>query len=589
MKKKPITNFPVGCCVVDFETTGLSPYEGCRAFICGLEDETGQVILARPGTRDWKRAQDIFENPSIEKVAHGAKFEIKHAYHLGWRPSGRFHDTMGLAVLANEYTKLSLDALSQRYLNDDSKGIVKEWLTRNTHRIRKETGREPNYLDVPPELIELYLTGDLDKTMRLQWMWGESIESTFPDLYHMETDLGYDIAKMEDHGIHIDMPYVQSEIKRLRPEMLNIEKGMSDMIGVNFNPASRFDLTEVMESLGLDTGTRNKDNTMKTDFKNLELLPSSPFVDQLVRWRGLSKILGTYLIPFTQSACGDVVHGSFWQFGTEEGIVTGRMSASNPNLQNIPGGGRSTNKVLIELGPIVRRAIVPPPGMGLVFFDYKQIEMVIFTCYAQDRRAMSDLINGVDPYIAQGKLLYGANAFEGMDEDTYTRKRFEAKELCLSLIYGMGLGKMARRMRLSKAEAKQRRDQYFANSPKTRDFMMQTMRDLLVNGHVTDRFGRRYHVPQEMAYKSVNALCQGSAASVMKQGIIRARPLVSLGFRPIMVIHDELVGFAPLDKIQEVAYEGCRLLRDPNSFEVPIEVTVKWSPTNWADKLALDE
>lgn len=438
-------------------------------------------------------------------------------------------------------------------------------------------------MDVPKDLLETYLVGDLDKTMRLNWMWGDSIRGTFPALYDMETDLGYDIAKMEDRGIHIDMPYVQSEIRRLRPEMLRIERQMCETVGVNFNPASRFDLTEVMESLELDTGVRNKDDTMKTDFKNIEMLPAHPFVDQLVRWRGLAKILGTYLVPFTQMACGDVVHGSFWQFGSDEGIVTGRMSASDPNLQNIPGGGRSTNKVLIELGPIVRRAVVPPPGHGLLMFDFKQIEMVIFTCYAQDRRAMNDLLNGVDPYIAQGKLLFGPAAFDGLSEDVYTRKRFEAKELCLSLIYGMGLEKMARRMRLSRAEAKQRRDQYFSNSKATRDFMLHTISDLLSQGFVQDRFGRRYHVPQEMSYKSVNALCQGSAATVMKQAIIRARPLADLGFKPIMVIHDELCGIAPLDKIDEIAYEGARLMRDPESFEVPIEVTAKWSATNWAD------
>lgn len=578
--------FPQGRVVLDYETTGLHPYDGARAFIAGCEDEAGNVVRARPGDPEWHKVAKVIEDPMIEKISHGARFEIKHSRHLGLTPRGKFHDTMAKAVLADEYQRISLDALSQKWLQDDSKGVVTAWLKANGARVRRQTGREPNYSDVPKELLEGYLEGDLDKTLRLDWLW-RPIEEEFGDLYAMEIDLAWDVAAMEDRGFHIDMPYVKAQIARLRPEMERIERELWAMAGVRFNPASRFELGDVMESMELDTGERNKDGSMKTEFKLLEAMEANPFIDKLVRWRGIAKILGTYLVPFTQKACGDVVHGSLWQYGQDEGIVTGRFSSSDPNLQNIPGGGRSTNQVLIELGPIVRRAVVPPPGHSLLFFDYKQIEMVIFTCYAKDLRAMNDLTAGVDPYIAQGRLLYGAKAFDGLDKDSYKRKRFRAKELCLSLIYGMGLRSMARRLKAPMSEAKALRNDYFANSPQTKEFMTSTIRDLLVYGHVEDAFGRHYHVPQDRAYKAVNAKCQGAAATVMKKGIIRARPLAALGFKPIVAIHDELFGYVPTARLEEAAYEGARLLRDAKSFEVPIEVDAAYSHTNWADKVSI--
>lgn len=543
----------------------------------------GNIVKAGPGDPEWHKIVKVFEDPKVEKIAHGAKYEIKQSRHLGIKPAGRFHDTMALAILVDEYQKINLDALSQKYLQDNSKGIVQAWLKANTARIRRETGREPNYKDVPPELLKTYLDGDLDKTMRLSWLW-KSVEQEFPDLYRMETELAWDAAEMEDLGIRIDMPFVQREIRRLVPEQRLLERRMFDMVGATFNPASRFELGDALLAQGLDTGVRNKDESMKTDFKTLEQMDPHPFMDVLIRWRGIQKIVGTYLVPFTQMAVGDTVHGSLWQYGQDEGIVTGRWSSSDPNLQNVPGGGRSTNKVLLELGPIVRRAIIAPPGHALVMFDYEKQEMVIFTCYANDHRAMKDLENGVDPYIAQGKLLYGPNTFNGLAGEEYKRKRFNAKELCLSLIYGMGLKSMARRLKVPLGEARNLRNSYFAASPATREFMTSTIRDLLVNGHVEDAFGRRYHVPQGLAYKAVNAKCQGSGATVTKKGLIRARQLKSLGFRPMMPVHDELVGIVPVENLDECMYEGVRLLRDTESFPIPIEVSASYSLTNWADK-----
>lgn len=583
-KKRKARPFPYGDVAFDYETDGLKPYDGSRAFIAGVEDEAGNVIKARPGDPDWHRVKGVIEDPDIDKICHGASFELKHSHHLGLDPAGKFHDTMAQAVLENEYQPINLDALSQLHLRDFSKGIVQDWLKKNARRIRKETGRDPNYADVPKELLEKYLEGDLDKTLRLHWMMYPDVRKRFGKLYDMETDLAWDIAKMEDTGIRVDLPYIHKNINALKPRMDRIHKELENIAEMRFNPGSRFDLSYVMEGLDLDTGERNKDSSMKTSFELLETMDSTPFIDKLVEWRGLKKILNTYLVPFTQKAYGDVIHGSFWQYGRDKAIVTGRFSATDPNLQNIPGGGRSTNKILIELGPIVRRAIIPPEDHVMLFFDYKQIEMLIFSCYAGNPDTIDAIRKGADVYVAQAMNMFGKQVFAGLSQAEFKRKRFQAKELCLAQIYGMGLKRFARRVKVTLAEARSMRNAFFSASPETRDFMMHSTRDLLVQGYVEDVFGRNYHVPRALAYKSVNALCQGSAATVMKKGIIRARPLSSLGAKPVMTIHDELAMFARRDNWQEVAREGKKLLEDLTSFELPIKVDVAVSFDNWADK-----
>lgn len=584
--KKP---FPHGRVCVDFETTALQPFDGGRPFIVGLEDENGTVRKYRTTDPDFKRVfGGIAEDPKIDKIAHGSPFEIKHSQHMGIRPAGTWHNTIVKSVLQNEYQRHSLGELSRTLLNDNSKGIVSDWLAHNSRTIKKESGREPNYTDIPPELLETYLEGDIDKCLRIDWRLRE-VETKFPKLYQMECDLAFDIAEMESNGLHLDMEYIHDSIRRLRPEAQRLEREMHSLAGIRFNAAAPAQVGAVMESLGLDTGERTKEGQMKTSYELLaELDPdSSPFLKALIRYRGIQKIVGTYLTPFSQKSIDGVIHGSIWAHGKDKAIVTGRMSSSDPNLQNIPGN-RGKNKVLADLGNMVRRAVIAPPGHSLLFFDYDQIEMRIFTCYAGDQETLQELRDGVDVYVAHGKKMLGEHAFDGLSKDEFKLKRFQAKELNLSFIYGMGLKRFASRVKLPLDEAKRRRDSYFAASPMTRQFMLHSMRDLLQNGFVEDRFGRHYNVPKDLSYKAVNAICQGSAATIMKQGIIRSRQLHALGVRRLMPIHDELVCTVPTKNLQEAAYEGCRLLQDTRTFEVPIGVKAAYSNTNWADKKEME-
>lgn len=582
LKRKP---FPTGRVVVDYETDGLQPYDGSRPFIVGMQDEQGNVRKYRTGDPDFRRVfGGIAEDKNVEKIGHGVKFEIKHSRHLGLKPAGKWHDTMAKSVFVDEYQRHSLGELAKKWLNDDSKGVVQDWLAHNGRTIKKESGREPNYTDVPAPLLESYLEGDLDKCLRLDWKFRD-VETKFPKLYDLETDLAFDIAEMESNGLYLDMEYIHREIRRLQPEMLEIERRMHHLAGVKFNPAAPAQVGAVMESLGLDTGERTKEGQMKTSYELISALDpdSSPFLLSLIRYRGVQKIVNTYLKPFSQNAVDGVLHGSIWQYGKDKGIVTGRMSSSDPNLHNIPGN-RGKHKILADLANMVRRAIVAPPGYSLLFWDFDQVEMRIFTCLAGDAETLDELRRGVDVYVAHGKKMLGEHAFEGLTEKEFKLKRFQAKELNLSMLYGMGLQKFAAKVKLPLDEAKRRRDTYFAASPTTRTFMLHNMRDILMDGYVADTFGRHYHVPRDLSYKGTNAVCQGSSATVLKMAIIRSRQLSTLGVKRLVPIHDEVLAIVPTRNLQEAAWEGTRLLRDTTSFPIPLTVKASYSHTNWAEK-----
>lgn len=569
--------------VVDYETTGLSPYMGARPFVGGMETLDGKVSLCRPGTKEWEKFAKVIEDPKAEKCAHNAKFEIKMSKHMGLKPAGKFHDTMALSVLINEYQPINLDSLRKTYFKDDSKGEVQAWLKRNKRAFVQEYGREPNYSDVPPQIMDPYLEGDLDGTLKLFAMWHGHVAKFFPYLYNLETELAWHVTEMEDRGILIDRAYCENNIGKLRKVQHALEAEIYKAAGCKFNLASPKQLGQVLVMLGV--AEQDENGKVDTSYDTLKLqMDRHPFIKALIKWRTLAKMVDTYLVPFTQKACGDVIHPSFWQYGKDKAIVTGRFSATDPNMQNIPKGIRGDKDALHELGDVVRRAVIPRPGYAFVFFDFKQIEAVIFTCGTGDEHLIRGLRAGEDCYDAHAKRLFGARVFDGLDKDARKKKRYDAKELFLSLIYGMGTRKFAMKVKKPMDEARRLKNQYFYEIPKAKQFIMKHQTNVLSQGYTKDIFGRKYHVPTAFAYKAINAYCQGTAATIMKRAILKSAQLRQLGAHPIITVHDELICEVPLNMVDEVAREGKKLFEEPDLLSAPIGVDVEVSYTNWAEK-----
>lgn len=586
MTQKQVDNFPQGNKVIlDFETDGIQPYVGARPFVAGLEDLNGHVKLIKVNGPGWDLAKKVIEDPKVEKVCHNSKFEIKHSKHLGLTPAGKFHDTMCLSVLVDEYQPINMEALENKYFPETAhKGSVQDWLKHNKKAFTTEYGREANYSDVPDEIILPYLEADLDVTAKLFSMWHKNVTEFFPYLYDLETELAWRVVEMEDKGIRIDIPYCEKRITELRKLQQKYEAEIYAATGVRFNLASPKQVGEVLVAMGA-ASPDPETGKVDTSYDTLKLkIGEHPFLDAFITWRTLAKMVDTYLVPFTQKACGGVIHPSFWQYGKDKAIVTGRFSATDPNFQNIPKGIRGDKDALHKLGNVVRQAIIPRAGYALMFFDYKQIEMVVFTCFSNDKYGIEALRRGEDAYIAPAKRLFGEHVFDALSPAEKKKKRYDTKEISLSLIYGMGLSSLAGKLHSSVMVARESKNNYFAAMPNARNFITKTQSDLLTHGYVKDAFGRKYHVPNSMAYKAINALCQGFSATVMKRAIMKSVGLLKYGAYPIMTIHDELVLEVPLENVDIVARTGVKLFEEPDILAAPIRIDVEVSYTNWAEK-----
>lgn len=573
----------------DYETTGLDIYTGSKPFLLGLEDEHGNVIKARPKTKEWAYAHKVLADPKVEKVGWNLKFDIGVSQSQGNPVNGKVHDAMLLTFMNNEYElnlKLKEVAARQIGMPADEETVVKKEMARLGRLFRKEqSNREPNYSDLPDEMVEPYLEGDLDRTMKLFWKHEHIITGPQRRVYQIEQELIKNVVSMEQRGVMIDVNYCKGISGKLVPRIAELEREMAEEVGVRFNPSANRQIDAILKSLGLDTGVKNKDGTMGTGANHMKHLAGHTFVDMLMEWRSLHKLEGTYFEPMVSKQVDGVLHPSFWPFGQDEGIKTGRFSMSNPNLQNIPAGQRKDNVAMRSDSGMVRRAFVPRPGYVFLFADYSQIEFIIFGCNSGDPRLLDELRKGTDFHLATAYFLFGKGCMDGKSKEDQNKIRFRAKELNFSFMYGMGAARHALRNNCSIRESREAKNTYFKEIPAARRFLLSSQADLLRDGYVQDQFGRRYHVPKERCYKAANALCQGPAALVMKRGINRTfKNLKGLDAYPILTVHDELLIEVRRDQVWDAYHALKEGMEDHDNFPVPITAELAVAETSWADK-----
>jgi DNA polymerase-1 len=586
MNNKPFT----GKVVFDFETLGLEVWRHkASPFLLGIEDEKGNVLLARPGTKDWQQAKGILADPSIEKIGWNVKYDLSVALHEGMQVNGTVHDGMLMCYMNYEYEpNLKLKSIGKRYfdIEADEEKFVKSYLS----ALRRKGKADANYSDIPKAQMDEYLEKDLDLTMMTYWKFGHVAEGPQRRVYDIERELIPNIVETERWGTHIDIEYCKRQLRTMKPRMAALELKLYDLAGVNFNLNSPIQLGGVLESLNIDTGVRGVRGEMSAGKELLRPFKDNEFVSTLVEWRSLNKIGGTYFESFLENHEDGIIHPSYWPFGQEEdgGIKTGRMSCTKPAFQTIPGGGRGENTEMLKDPGFVRRAITPRPGYVFLFGDYKQIEFVIFACSAGDEGILEDLRNGVDFHTANAYRIFGRDCMAGKTEQEVKRIRFQAKELNFSFIFGMGTTTYAQRAGISVMDARNNKAKFFSEVPAARDFLMRSQADLIRDGYVQDQFGRRYHVPQERAYKAANALCQGPAALVMKNGTNKTCKLLKgIDAHPFLLVHDEVGLEVKRELVWDVAHIFKEGMEDLNTFPVPITMDFAISDKSWADKKKL--
>ena len=534
----------------DTETTGVSPIDSQlvgmsfatkegRAWYVPVRCPDGEKC---PGEAAVRALKPLLEDPMKAKIGQNLKFDITVMRRAGVDVRGLYFDTMLAAYV--------IDPGRRRYALDD---LATDYLNYRMTPISDliGSGKKQTTLDkVESARVAAYSGEDADVTLRLANRLGPDLKRLALDglFYDLEMPLVEVLSRMESAGVRIDAQYLGSMSSDFEKELAALETKIHREAGREFNVASTQQLAEILfKERKLRPGKRTKTG-LSTDNDVLERLAGEDALARLIlEYRSLAKLKSTYLdaLPRMISPKTGRVHASFNQTGT----ATGRLSSSDPNLQNIP--------IRTELGKRIRRAFVTEPGWAIVAADYSQIELRITAHLSQDRTLIRAFQDGQDIHNFVARQIYGVQ-----DSDVMPEMRRMAKAVNFGIIYGQSPYGLSKQLGISVSEAAEFIDLYFARYPSVEDFIKATLDEAKKNGYVTTMLGRRRYLsgieaqsPRNLNASermAVNTTIQGSAADLIKLAMIaidRRHRQAHSPARMILQIHDELVFEMPAELV----------------------------------------
>ena len=545
--------------------------EGLSERIHTLWLSVGEAVCSLPGA-DLAKAKSLLEDASIEKYGYDLKGLGKLLAVAGIRLEGRWRDIALMHYLVNPERSHDVDILAKSYLG-----------------VSLEKGGEAvtgSLFDDTPEDSG----DDRSREAAVLVPLGEAVRAELGDrerLYlEMEEPLAKVLAKMELAGVKVDMNQIAAFAAGLKAELAERQERIRNMAGEpEFNIASPKQVGEVLfDKLKLDPKAKKSGakGQYSTDEATLvEIAPRHPIVGEILEWRAVKKLLSTYIEPFPSfiSPVDGRVHTTFNQALT----ATGRLSSSNPNLQNIP--------IRTERGKEIRKAFIPgsPDGV-IVSADYSQIELRIMAHLSCDEHLVSAFRSGEDVHRATAAKIYKVPTAEVTRE-----QRSHAKTANFGIMYGISSFGLAQRLQLGRKEAKQLIDDYFASFPAIRSFIDDSIAFARENGYVETLFGRRRYLPDINARNAslralaernaVNAPIQGTSADIIKLAMIRVdRRLSEAGLKSRMVlqIHDELLFDALEDEVDTLKKIVVEEMEQVIKLSVPLTVECS-AGKNWLE------
>jgi DNA polymerase I len=563
---------------LDTETTGTDPMHA-RLVGLSVSAEAGRGAyvpvghLVGQGTRQLdlptvrRILGPVLADPSVTKVCHNAKFDLTVLDHHGLPVGGLTDDTMLAAWLLSPSGRgIGLREQAWQRLGVEMLDI--------TELIG--TGRNQKTMDqVSIERVANYASADADMTLRLRDLLLPELETHNQlELYRkLEMPLVPVLKAMEMRGIRVDTDYLQEMSRAIAKWIAEVEERIYAEVGHPFNLNSPKQLGEVLfDELGLPVQRRTKTG-YSTDAQVLEQLRDKhPMVEMLLEYRTIDKLRSTYIDTLSLLVNKETgrVHTSFNQTGTS----TGRLSSSDPNLQNIP--------VRTELGRQVRGAFVAPPGYLLLACDYSQVELRLLAHVAQDPEMMAAFRRDEDVHATTAATVFGV----ALDQVTYEQRSL-AKAINFGLMYGMSQYGLASRTTLSIEEASQFIETYFQRFAAVKRYLEETIRFAQENGYVETIMGRRRLFPElqnrntNQAVRraaeraAINMPIQGSAADILKLAMIRLHDALqdaTVDAHMILQVHDELVlevAEADLDATAELVVD---IMCSAYELDVPLKV-----------------
>lgn len=478
----------------------------------------------------------VFSAASVIKVGHNLKFDIQVLGNYGIEVSGPLFDTMLAHYLLEPDMRHKMDYLAEAYLG--YRPVPIESL------IGSKGAGQKTMRTVPLEDIIEYAVEDADVTWQLYRLFKPRLEEEglLTLAREIEMPLIPVLADMERRGIKLNTGDLRNYAVQLRDDIILLEKEIYRLAGSEFNISSPRQLGDILfVRLKLDSEARKtKTGQFSTNEEILQRLAHKhPIVDKVLEYRGLSKLLSTYVeaLPALINKHTGRIHTSFNQAVAS----TGRLSSNNPNLQNIP--------VRDEAGREIRKAFVPADGFIFLSADYSQIELRLMAHLSGDSAMIADFESGNDIHAATASKIFGVPV-----ESVTREMRAKAKTANFGIIYGISSFGLSERLTIGRKEAKELIDGYFASYPGVKEYMDSCIRNAREKGYVTTMFGRKRYLPDinsrnqvvrgNAERNAINAPIQGAAADIIKIAMIRIHGRLKKEFpaaHMILQVHDELI------------------------------------------------
>ena len=519
----------------------------------------------------------VYENEKIVKIGQNIKYDLQVLKNYGIDLKGKMFDTMIAHYLLQPELHHGMDYLAEAYLHYSTIKIEE--------LIGPKGKSQKNMRDLPPEEVYEYACEDADVTLKLKNIFEKKLEERNADrlFYNIEMPLVKVLAYMERNGVTVDTDSLGETSRLYTARMNEIEQEIKNLVGIEFNISSPKQVGEILfDKLKIvEKAKKTKTGQYVTSEEVLESLKSKhPVVRKILDYRGLKKLLSTYIdaLPLLINSQTGKIHTSFNQTITN----TGRLSSSNPNLQNIP--------VRDEDGREIRKAFIPEKGCEFFSADYSQIELRIMAHLSGDENMIEAFKEGLDIHAATAAKVYK----EKIEEVTKIQ-RSKAKTANFGIIYGISPFGLAERMGVDRKEAKDLIDGYFITYPKVKAYMDKSIQKAREKGYSETICNRRCYLPDIHSHNAIvrgyaernaiNAPIQGSAADIIKIAMINIyNRFIQEGIRSKMIlqVHDEL-NFSVLpeekEKVQQIVIEE---MEHAISLQVPLLADCGWGK-NWLE------
>lgn len=566
----------------DTETTGVRPFQD-ELLGLSISWKKGEsvYILAEAVTESLKK---VFADKKIGKIAHQAKFDLEFLQENGFIIENLFFDTkiaayllqpgannIGLKDLAFEEFGFQMTKLK------DLLGTGKKALTMSELAEQK------------PEELAQYAAADADYTMRLYPLLEKRIKEEKLEKVYEQFDMPLIdvLIEIERNGVMLDTKGMKTLASSLKKRIDKMEKEIYEHAKGEFNVKSPKQLAEVLfDRLNLPTENIKKTKTgYSTAASELEkLAPLHPIIDLITEYRELTKLKSTYVdtLPDLVNPKTGRVHGMF----NQTVAATGRLSSSDPNLQNIP--------IRTEEGKKIREAFIAPKGYKILACDYSQIELRVIASLAKDENMIKAFKAGEDIHKRTA-----ANIHDIPFDKVTKEERYAAKAINFGIIYGQGPWGLSQTAKIPLADAKEFIDRYFKKHQPIKKYLDKMIKEAQKKGYVETLFGRKRYIPEinssvqvvraQAERIAINMPIQGTAADVLKMTMIELYEKISKKYdreevKMILTVHDEMVFEVRDDLLDEVAQKVQTIMENPKDFQldVPIKVDVEYGQ-NWGD------